>query len=789
MDFFKKLFSKKNNDKDNIEQDFLNDAYNSLGEEHLNPERILDENSVSYKTDSENEIAEGEPVGTFGVHEREYENDRAENDENKFLKEASEHENIGFEQDNFENSGDRYDEDKSLDLKTDYEDIEDSGENSDFDEYINEDEDISEIEEFDPESAYDNLGGDTGEMDTEAISAAADMAQNLSTDELSDRRAEYGRDFIPSDNYISEEAQEETFSVSDEAGNNGSDINSLSDTRELEQTIPINSEIDKEEIYSAYAPKNMRLKVTQTSYFDLDNLDDEPEENLSDKGFRAFCKRRKKWLIGAGVAAAVVLVIVGTVFFFWNRMDPLMGYTQTYVAKGNVIKTMAAGGNVEPNARYDITSLVSGTIIETPLNAGEQVRAGELVYKIDDTNAQLAVQMAENDVKRAKVDDSDSGSSQQLRIYANASGTISDLNISAGSSITGGKIATITQANGTEFALIPNVTGTVQSVNVRNGSTVESGQVVATLKSDGSGSSKEGRELDIASCELALEQANKELEKYKIAAPIDGTILVKNAKIGDNVNANQTDKPLMVIADMSKMKFNIEVDELEIWNIELGQTVVITANALPGQTFSGEITNIAGEGEKKGDGVTTYAVEITISDPGKIKSGMNVDAKIIINSAINVLSVPERTLYESDGTNALVITNSNSAEEDAVMNPAEYPNINVPEGYKLVKVQYGVSDGTNVEIISGLSVGDTVLYKAEDGENVKPADSVNSGKDSGNKEAENSSNNSENSSKTDKSQSGDADSIDEEFTTESDNGENVKSTGKLATQEDLTDLE
>ena len=54
---------------------------------------------------------------------------------------------------------------------------------------------------------------------------------------------------------------------------------------------------------------------------------------------------------------------------------------------------------------------------------------------------------------------------------------------------------------------------------------------------------------------------------------------------------------------------------------------------------------------------------------------------------------------------------------------------------------------------------------------------------------ENSSNNSENSSKTDKSQSGDADSIDEEFTTESDNGENVKSTGKLATQEDLTDLE
>ena len=78
---------------------------------------------------------------------------------------------------------------------------------------------------------------------------------------------------------------------------------------------------------------------------------------------------------------------------------------------------------------------------------------------------------------------------------------------------------------------------------------------------------------------------------------------------------------------------------------------------------------------------------------------MNVDAKIIINSSINVLTLPAAALYASDGTNALVITDSADIEEDALADPAEYPDIYVPKGYKLARVEYGLSDGTNVEIL------------------------------------------------------------------------------------------
>ncbi len=714
MNVFKKLFSGAEKSDNNVNSEYLNDAYNSLSDEaNLNPDRIIDENSRIVQEGSE--IQEVSQTNESGVSIK---TDSRQNDISDNYNDYQDDSEGVFGVPAAESEAE-YELDETADMQGD---------------------------SFDAEEAYGVLSGDTGELDTEAIKAEAERI----------------------DNYIS------SLSKTDE-------VNEINDDNDgAENGAAESLDADKDLIYSAYAPKNMRPQITQTAYYDLDDMDDDNAEEVKSSRFSAFLKRRAKLIMGGAAAAVVVVgIIVACVFIFSGGLDPLMGYTQINAVKGNVIKTMAAGGNVEPNARYEITPLVNGTITESPLNAGEEVKAGELVYKVDDTNAQLAVQMAENAVERAKVSGT-SSNNDNLRIYANSDGTITDLKISNGSTITGGQIATIRQSNGTEIGLIPSVTGTVQSLNVREGSSVTSGQVIATLRSSSS-SSPEGQKLDVAGSELALQQAKKDLEKYKIASPIDGTILVKSAKIGDNVIAGNTDSPLMVIADMSKMKFTIEVDELDIWNIQLGQTVVITANALPGETFSGEITNIAGEGEKKGSGVTTYAVEITISDPGKIKSGMNVDAKIIINSAINVLSLPEKALYESDGQNALVITNSSSADEEDTMNPVDYPNINIPDGYKLVKVKYGVSDGTNVEITSGLSVGDIVLYKEDGSEpELNTGDNPNSktedtGSSSGDKK----------NAGTVSEFGGSANNSSSDDDEDDDRGENVKSTGKSALQSEL----
>ena len=812
MSFFGKLFSGKG--KENNESDYLDRAYESLGDDaDLNPDNIFDRNAASDISEEQyGEIYTAEESdGDFGVELSAVTDDYYDADEEPAAAEAA------------------ADDGEFADITLDYEaddeiiasdepehaaETEQETEEAVID--VNEEYAAAAAEEADDElvaddaySALDALKGDTDEMDVDEIFRAmneageyaeqikagqepqalsepeyenedegvelygteyevpdnAEPAEHMSAEHSSAEHSsaaasdnEYDGSFGSLDNVGSDSAWEDAYSHDSFSLRGAQNLISQDD---LAASSLLNNDIDKETLYSAYAPKSMRPKITETSYYDLDEPIDNDENEPG--AVKKFLTKKKKWIIGIAAAAAVIAVTVGALMFAQYKLDPLKGYSETYITKGNIIKTMEAGGSVEPNARYNIIPMVGGTITESPLSAGDTVRAGELVYKIDDTNAQIAVQQAQNAVSRAQSADTTSSATEQVKVYANATGVISNLNISAGTRVTGGQIATITQANGTEIGLIPSVSGTVESVNVRNGSNVTSGQVVATLNSDraASGISAEDKQNNITAANLALEQAKKDLENYKIASPVDGTILVKNAKVGDSVIAGQNDQPLMVIGDMSKMKFTIEVDELDIWNIEQGQTVVITANALPGETFSGEITNIAGEGDKKGEGVTSYKVEITVSEPGKLKSGMNVDAKIIINSAINVLSLPEAALYQSDGENALVITDSDSGDE---VDPSEYPEITLPKGYRLVKVKYGVSDGTDVEIVSGLSVGDAVLYKpAGDGE---PSDE-------------------QSLATTQPRPTADAQS---EADNSADDGENVKSTGKSATDEGLTDV-
>ena len=100
---------------------------------------------------------------------------------------------------------------------------------------------------------------------------------------------------------------------------------------------------------------------------------------------------------------------------------------------------------------------------------------------------------------------------------------------------------------------------------------------------------------------------------------------------------------------------------------------------------------------------------------------MKVTAKVILESATNVTYVPHKALMEADGENAVVLVKkgvasalrTSDSNTDELEEELMYPWIKVPEGCELVTVKYGVSDGTNVEIISGLEVGDVVVYKTD----------------------------------------------------------------------------
>ncbi|KKI52193.1 efflux RND transporter periplasmic adaptor subunit [Christensenella hongkongensis] len=141
---------------------------------------------------------------------------------------------------------------------------------------------------------------------------------------------------------------------------------------------------------------------------------------------------------------------------------------------------------------------------------------------------------------------------------------------------------------------------------------------------------------------------------------------------------------------------SVDIDELDILSIEDGQTATVVLDALPDQVFEGTVTKISDAGTAQ-SGVTTYPVTITLADTAAsgIKAGMNATATISIATSENVLLIPLDALQESAEGQFVYIAGGTS--EEGLLGERR-------------TVETGLSDGTNVEITSGLSEGEQVVY-------------------------------------------------------------------------------
>ena len=187
--------------------------------------------------------------------------------------------------------------------------------------------------------------------------------------------------------------------------------------------------------------------------------------------------------------------------------------------------------------------------------------------------------------------------------------------------------------------------GNVLKINAKNGDWIEKGSIIAVLENDDLTNALATAQQNYKDAEMNLTEAIGNLEDkeeaakdYIVESPIDGVILTKEYNVGDTING-QNAPTMMVVADMSKMKFTISADELDISKIKLGQNVQVTADALEGQQLQGIITNVSKLGTAS-NGVTNYPIEVTIESPGELMPGMNVNAEIIVEQAYDTLYVP-----------------------------------------------------------------------------------------------------------------------------------------------------
>lgn len=254
-----------------------------------------------------------------------------------------------------------------------------------------------------------------------------------------------------------------------------------------------------------------------------------------------------------------------------------------------------------------------------------------------------------------------------------------------------------------EQKITASASGTVSALCVTPGSSVRAGDALVQLSDSALTKQIQSASNNLRSAQLSMEKTQQQLDNYTITAPISGIIVKKNVKAGEKITTgSSTDNALCTIYDLSYLEMTLNIDELDILSVAEGQNAVITVDAVSGKTFSGVVTSVLVTGSTTG-GTTTYPVTVRIDDTGELMPGMNATADITVANAENALSIPNAALVR--GSYVLVTKDSPSAANAVA-------DMVAPEGYVYVKVETGVSDNDYIEVTSGLEETDTIAYSA-----------------------------------------------------------------------------
>lgn len=377
------------------------------------------------------------------------------------------------------------------------------------------------------------------------------------------------------------------------------------------------------------------------------------------------------------------------------------------------------------------TADIGGTVSSVSVREGDSVAAGAEICRIVSGNeisvdliftyvessrfyvgqsAELYINGFEGTVKGTVTHVSDSsyasgsiGSSSgrqitTVRVTAENPGMVASGHTAAGVIGEYSSYGTSAVYTGTAAVVTAGVSGRISGLSLVPGDTVVQGERICAITGDNVDSQIENARISLENARISLENAQNRLDDYRVAAPISGTVVTKSAKAGDKIEGG-SGGTLCTIYDLSYLEMTLNVDELDIGAVEVGQDVRITADAVPDQSYTGTVTRVSVAGSTSG-GITAYPVTVRIDETEGLRPGMNVDAEIVLSTAENVTAIPNGALGR--GSVVLITADSPSAA-DALEREA-------PEGYVYVQVETGVSDESCVEVISGLREGDTVAW-------------------------------------------------------------------------------
>ena len=370
---------------------------------------------------------------------------------------------------------------------------------------------------------------------------------------------------------------------------------------------------------------------------------------------------KKKTLVIVAVAAIAALAVW---LLSGGKKEEKITFDTAAVAPANIMNSITATGTIEPVTSVTVGTQVSGIVSKLFVDYNSVVKKGQVIAELDKTNLMSQLNTAKTQLATAQ----------------------SQLNY--------------------------------QTANYKRYKTLFEKGLVAADDFDNAKLSYTQAKEQVASAKEEVQRAQTNLGYATITSPIDGVVLSKSVEEGQTVAASFSTPELFTIAqDLTNMQVVADVDEADIGDVMEGERVTFTVDAYPDDTFEGEVKQVRQEATTTNN-VVTY--EVVISAPNaelKLKPGLTANVTIYTAERKGVLSVPSKALRftpQKETVGKMKIVDVANAKN----------KVWTIEGNSIVahKVNIGMTDGTNTQIVGGIAEGTKVVtgLNVMGGEEEKP---------------------------------------------------------------------
>lgn len=371
-------------------------------------------------------------------------------------------------------------------------------------------------------------------------------------------------------------------------------------------------------------------------------------------------KLSKVWLIVAGV----IIIALAVYTLSGSKKKEEISFETVAVAPANIMNSITATGTIEPVTSVTIGTQVSGIVSKLYVDYNSVVKKGQVIAELDKTNLMSQLNTAKTQLATAQ---------SQL---------------------------------------------SYQTTNYNRYKTLYQKGLVAADEYDNAKLSYTQVKEQVVSAKEEVQRAQTNLGYATITSPIDGVVLSKSVEEGQTVAASFSTPELFTIAqDLTNMQVVADVDEADIGDVKEGERVTFTVDAYPDDTFEGEVKQVRQEATTTNN-VVTY--EVVISAPNadlKLKPGLTANVTIYTAERKGVLSVPSKALRftpQKETVGKMKIVDVANAKN----------KVWTIEGNSIVahKVNIGMTDGTNTQIVGGIAEGTKVVtgLNVMGGEEEKP---------------------------------------------------------------------